>query len=349
MITLVYFSASGLQTLTFGQNETHIVLYAHHPLYEIDLDLIVTPTSCIGVVDPVYMCSFNQKLSVQETTHYAGVNFNFFCGDKLETSVIKVTLTQIHSCLRIQSLAEGIRTHSILEIRDNIDATLSYVGFSTLRTETSDILGVYYNYNNLTSKTEMFRTENQKLWLNKLTLLKVTYSRFLRYYRAMYLLEVRPVSLTGYCASITENEHTPHNEEVMEILEISILCWMAYYIEPYIFIYEIRSRPLSNPTVGDLRKQILFLNFKRHFLHRQKEIFSEVLTLRMGGLFKQSLYLNVSTFTVQTHDLAVTIIFGKSFKNPDSVMKLHYQAVELSLLTRIPLTKSGTGVIKVNG
>ena len=91
-----------------------IIVYAFGPFYEIDLDVYVTSSKCIGLVNPVWMCPYAGRLLnvANDTTEQSNfVQHTFrefslkcFLNSNYGPKVIELTFTELSVCLVVQSI-----------------------------------------------------------------------------------------------------------------------------------------------------------------------------------------------------------------------------------------------------
>ena len=95
----------GLDYLVFGDSGVNLIIYANGPLYTIDMKVVVSESSCVGVVSPIWLCSFlrNEKNSkyVVKLSAYSIVCESVWIEEKRQLMIRFVNISQ---CVIIKSM-----------------------------------------------------------------------------------------------------------------------------------------------------------------------------------------------------------------------------------------------------
>ena len=116
----------GLDYLIFGDSGVDLIVYANGPLYKIDMEVVVSESSCVGVVSPLWLCYFSRN----ETNHKRVVKFlayTVFClspGNK-EKLNIRIKFVNISKCVIFQNVEKDSTIGVSLDIIAHIHFRLT--------------------------------------------------------------------------------------------------------------------------------------------------------------------------------------------------------------------------------
>ena len=105
----------GLDYLVFGDSTVDLIIYANGPFYAIDMEVVVSESSCVGVVSPIWLCSF-----VKNETHakyfVKFLAFSVICDSKVLYGRRKLAMdfVNISKCIVVQNI--GSETTDSMDI-----------------------------------------------------------------------------------------------------------------------------------------------------------------------------------------------------------------------------------------
>ena len=95
----------GLDYLVFGDSEVDLIIYANGPLYTIDMKVVVSESSCVGVVSPIWLCSFlRNEINAKYVVKFSA--YSIVCESAWieETRQLSIRFVNISQCVIIQSI-----------------------------------------------------------------------------------------------------------------------------------------------------------------------------------------------------------------------------------------------------
>ena len=246
----------GLDSVVFGLTGVHLIIYVNGPLYTIDLDILVSYSSCEGIVSPVYLCPFVKQKKDQNYN----VIFPFFtisCRSRIGS--IRISFVHLTRCLIIQNFENDAGNLFIVEVVSSMDlhAIIKLVNSFLLPTEESShtFFGLKYQQEGIQTVLKVIRNSSV-LTMQNVSALSIMTSILTRTVYYAYSLYVVPLATRSSCADmelITQNI-TIKEVDVQYAVELSTGCGFGYYKDSgnYLFQFDIHS---STP-------QILFLQFE---------------------------------------------------------------------------------------
>ena len=236
----------GLEYLVFGESEVELIIYANGPLYAIDMDIVVSKSSCEGVVSPTLLCSFSEKsMGKKFLLKFPGYSVSCIAEKIIRT--VTMTLFNISRCVLFQSIYNKSLFELIFEVTAGIDfSMITKIAKNFLLPHQSNS----YNYWQLTYKQE--GTGVESVPLNKTSVVTkhhvssmsfITSSSSRMYYT--YSLYVVPRSNNLSCVNIKMETHSISSTiiDLQYMAKITSSCGTGLYRDSgkYLFIYIVHS------------------------------------------------------------------------------------------------------------
>ena len=246
----------GLDYVVFGMTGVHLIIYVNGPLYTIDLDILVSYSSCEGIVSPVYLCSF-VKQDKDQNHNVIFPSFTISCRARITS--IRISFVHLSRCLLIQKFEKEADILVIVEVVSSIDlhAIIKLVNnFLLATTESSDtFFGLKYQQEGTQTVHQVIRNSSI-LAMQSVSAVSILTSILTRTVYYAYALHVVPHSTRSSCADMELVTKTMaiKDVDVQYAAELSTGCGFGYYKESgnYLFQFDIHS---STP-------HILFLQFE---------------------------------------------------------------------------------------
>ena len=104
----------GLDYLVFGESGVDLIIYANGPLYRIDMEVVVSESSCVGVVSPLWLCSFARNdTDAKRVVKFPTYSVVCESSSSKEKRQLAISFVYISKCVIIQSI-EKESTDSVL-------------------------------------------------------------------------------------------------------------------------------------------------------------------------------------------------------------------------------------------
>ena len=95
----------GLDYLVFGDSEVDLIIYANGPLYTIDIEVVVSESSCEGVLSLIWLCSFSKhQINAKFVVQFLAYSVICESVGLIQTRQIYMHFFNISQCVIIQSL-----------------------------------------------------------------------------------------------------------------------------------------------------------------------------------------------------------------------------------------------------
>ena len=97
----------GLDFLVFGDSGVNLIIYANGPLYTIDMKVVVSESSCVGIVSPNWLCSFlRNEIYARYVVKFSAYSIVLVCESEWikEERLLHMTFVNISQCVIIQSI-----------------------------------------------------------------------------------------------------------------------------------------------------------------------------------------------------------------------------------------------------
>ena len=95
----------GLDYLVFGDSGVNLIIYANGPLYTIDMKVVVSESSCVGVVSPIWLCSFlRNEINAKYVVKFLAYSIVCESEWRKERRQLLIGFVNISQCVIIQSI-----------------------------------------------------------------------------------------------------------------------------------------------------------------------------------------------------------------------------------------------------
>ena len=113
----------GIKHVVFGRDEMLIILYAFGPLYDIDIDLVVTASACEGIVEMPHSVWTHKDHSQAKTSISFGRNYQATCQRKIinKKTFLRFGIINIKRCIVLQSIGFAATQEEHYEIVSGMD------------------------------------------------------------------------------------------------------------------------------------------------------------------------------------------------------------------------------------
>ena len=116
----------GLDYLVFGDSTVDLIIYANGPLYTIDMEVVVSESSCVGVVSPIWLCSFSKyEMNAKYVMKFP--SYSVLCESEgiTGTRQFVISFLQISQCVIIQSIGNETTQTFLFEVIAHIHFRLT--------------------------------------------------------------------------------------------------------------------------------------------------------------------------------------------------------------------------------
>ena len=250
-------NTEGLDYLVFGESEVGLIIYANGPLYTLDIEVVVSESSCVGVVSPIWLCSFSMnEINAKRVVKFTGYSVMCESSGPQETRQLVMNFVNISQCIIIQSIGNETTETFSFDIIAHIHFRLTMKLKKNLLLPHQD--SIYSNWGII------YKQDNEKVvsvLLNKTTVLSRQHISFVSltptpFYRRMYYtysLLVVPRNGTFSCVDTEMYTHklTDAKVDLKYVVQIQHNCGAG--------IYNARGNYLFWFTAPLITPQMLFI------------------------------------------------------------------------------------------
>ena len=239
----------GLDYLVFGDSEVDLIIYANGPLYTIDMEVLVSESSCVGVVSPTWLCSFSEN--AKHVVRFFGYSIVCESDGPKQERLLAMKFINISQCIVIQGIGnETIDTFSF-DIIANIHFRLR------IKLKKNFLLP---HQDNIYANCELIYTQDNRksvsLMINKSSVLSrqhisyVSYTPTLFFRRMYYTFSLLVVPRNGIFSCVDTQMYTHKitdaRMDMNYFVQILHICGVGVYNTrgKYIFWFTV---PLLNP------------------------------------------------------------------------------------------------------
>ena len=116
----------GLDYLVFGDSTVDLLIYANGPLYMIDMEVVVSESSCVGVVSPIWLCSFSKnETSAKYFMKFPSYSVICELAGTTKTRQVVISFLHISHCVIIQSIGNETTEAFLFEVIAHIHFRLT--------------------------------------------------------------------------------------------------------------------------------------------------------------------------------------------------------------------------------
>ena len=104
----------GLDYLVFGDSGIDLIIYANGPFYTIDMEVVVSESSCVGVVSPLWLCSFSKnEIDPKRVVKFPGYSIVCSSSGFEEKRKLHIKFVHISQCVIFQNIEKDL-TNTVL-------------------------------------------------------------------------------------------------------------------------------------------------------------------------------------------------------------------------------------------
>ena len=113
----------GIKHVVFGREEMLIILYAFGPLYDMDIDLVVSASACEGIVEMSHSVWTHKEYSQVNTSLSFGRNYHASCQRKLinKKQFLRFSINNIKRCIVLQNIGFAATQEEHYEVVSGMD------------------------------------------------------------------------------------------------------------------------------------------------------------------------------------------------------------------------------------
>ena len=249
----------GLDYLVFGDSTVDLIIYANGPLYTIAMEVVVSESSCVGVVSPIWLCSFSKyEMNAKYVMKFP--SYSVICESAGITGTRQFVISFLHisQCIIIQSIGNETTEAFLFEV-------IAHIHFRLTMKLKKDVL-LPHQHTIFSNWALIYKQDNRRVvsvLLNKTTVLSrqhissvsYTTTSFYKMIYYTYSLYVAPRDANISCVDTQMSTH--------KMPESLVLVDMKYIVQLQHFcgagVYKDRGNYLFWFTVRSITSQMLFL------------------------------------------------------------------------------------------
>ena len=237
----LFLSSTGLKSINLNNSSsTILIIYAYHPLYEIDLNIILKYSQCEGLLDPIDKCGLKQVYFVLSSYNY-GCKYHktsIGLGDYYSIILTNIKCLKIH-VLRIRyvfpyimALSAGSIVFNMkyifkMNYLDNFNNTL----FGTGKLLITDL--------DLKSTQLILTSKTSNIPRTKASSLDLVHFRSNSYHRSQYIITVQHINNTYQCSLKNEDYYYRGNRA---LFKINNECGEAIFTKPILYVIAMSTK-----------------------------------------------------------------------------------------------------------
>ena len=338
--------------LTFPPEDIFVVVYAFHPLFALDIDIIMKEAMCEGILNPMSMCVHNLKTTNSgQYVNYTSQSYKFICA-QWESFHITVILNPSSKCVVIQQIfTETVPVFCFVEVQGiaDVDTYTNFLTHTLGSNQTYPYLSTHLiatTFLNVQHEMDIVQSHGRIRLLN-MNYVKNNYIDELTYYIKLLIRNVTMVS----CTTHNETSHLlwqgRYNDNYL--LVTSHMCGIGVYKASRIYVYKFR--PIIYSTQRHYTKENIYvaITSKPTEMCRLRAIYNNYVNLFSTGMEYNTINtirLTAESRYIMLPDTRHYLVYEKN--DYCSLFTLQYYIVYVRFFSNLESLPSGGLVIAVS-